>query len=112
MSVKSQSQLATLPVADSPHALRSRLAFDVCLELRSKRANKKAVLAERARTLGAAQSFPGLPAASVALTAASDRLKAISSALHAILGDTGETGFNSLARQLRKPSRSIAASLG
>lgn len=74
---------------------------DVCLELHSKSANKKVVLAEIARTLGAAQAIPTMPQAPVALTETRDRLNRIADALHTPIGDTGETPFSALARQAR-----------
>jgi hypothetical protein len=74
---------------------------DTCLELHSKSANKKAVLAELARTLSAAQAIPNQPGAPTALTEARDRLNAIAQALHAPIGASGETGFSVLARQTR-----------
>ncbi len=74
---------------------------DTCLELHSKSANKKAVLAELARTLNAAQAVPHLPDAPVALTDARNRLNEITAALHAPIAASGETGFSVLARQAR-----------
>jgi len=74
---------------------------DICIELHSKRANKKAVLAEFARTLSAAQAIPSRPDDPTALTEARDRLNAIAQALHAPIGASGETGFSVLARQVR-----------
>jgi hypothetical protein len=74
---------------------------DTCLELHSKSANKKVVLAELARTLGAAQAVPHLPDAPLALTEVRDRLNEITAALHAPIGASGETGFSVLARQAR-----------
>jgi hypothetical protein len=72
---------------------------DTCLELHSKSANKKAALAELARTLSAAQVIPIRPDAPTALTEARDQLNAITEALHAPIGTSGETGFSVLARQ-------------
>ncbi len=74
---------------------------DTCLELHSKTANKKAVLAELARTLNAARAIPGRSDDATALTEARDRLNAIAQALHAPIGASGETGFSVLARQAR-----------
>lgn len=74
---------------------------DVCLELHSKSANKKVVLSEIARTLGAAQAIPAMPQAPVALTETRDRLNRIADALHTPIGETGETPFSALARQAR-----------
>ncbi|WCM27063.1 DUF3320 domain-containing protein [Sphingomonas sp. QA11] len=74
---------------------------NVCLELHSKSANKKVVLAEVARTLGAAQAIPAMPQGPVALTETRDRLNRIAEALHAPIATTGETPFSALARQAR-----------
>src|SRR5208282_717093 len=72
---------------------------DICLELHSKRANKKAVLAELARTLSLAQTSPSAPGLPTALTEARHQLNAIAQALHAPIGASGETPFGVLARQ-------------
>src|SRR5208283_2265001 len=64
---------------------------DICLELHSKRANKKAVLAELARTLSLAPTSPSAPGLPTALTEARDQLNAIAQALHAPIGASGET---------------------
>jgi len=74
---------------------------DICLELHSRSANKKAVLAELARTLVAAQSAPPVPPAPVELKAARDQLNIIDEALHQPIGGLGETPFSVLSRQSR-----------
>ncbi len=74
---------------------------DICLELHSKTANKKAVLADLARTLAAAQAAPAAPPAPEALLECRDRLNQVTAALHAPIGATGETPFSVLARQAR-----------
>jgi hypothetical protein len=74
---------------------------DVCLELHSKSANKKTVLGEVARTLGAAQAVPSIPLPPTALKDTRDRLNQVADALHAPIGGTGETPFSVLARQAR-----------
>lgn len=74
---------------------------DVCLELHSKSANKKAVLEELSRTLDAAQAIPRVPNEPTQLTAARDRLNRIAEALHQPIGESGETGIGVLARQAR-----------
>jgi hypothetical protein len=74
---------------------------DICLELHSKSANKKIVLSELARTLGAAQTIPDMPGPPTELTKARDRLNGIAQALHEPVGESGETGFSVLARQTR-----------
>jgi len=78
------------------HGLR-----DICLELHSKTANKKAVHAELARTLNAAKAIPAVPDGPVALTAARDRLNDIAAALHRPIGASGETPYSVLGRQAR-----------
>ncbi|WP_200822317.1 DUF3320 domain-containing protein [Caballeronia terrestris] len=74
---------------------------DLCLELHSRSANKKAVLEELARTMGAAASVPASPDAPIALTAARDRLNHIAEALHRPISATGETPFSVLSAQAR-----------
>lgn len=72
---------------------------DVCLELHSRTANKKVVLAELARTLTASGAVPLLPGAPIALKETRDALNALASELHHPLGETGETPFSVLALQ-------------
>jgi hypothetical protein len=74
---------------------------DVCLELHSRSANKKAVLAELARTIGAAAAVPALPGAPIALTETRDKLNQFAEALHCPIGTTGETAFSVLSLQVR-----------
>lgn len=74
---------------------------EVCLELHSKTANKKAVLAEIARTINAAQAIPAMPQAPLALTETRNQLNQIAAALHAPIDGTGESPFSVLARQAR-----------
>lgn len=74
---------------------------DVCLELHSKTANKKAVLAEIARTLSSARAVPNMPDPPVALRKSRDNLNQIAAALHAPIGTTGETPFTVLAVQAK-----------
>ncbi len=74
---------------------------DVCLELHSKSANRKAVLEELSRTLDAAQAIPRMPGEPEQLTAVRDRLNNIAEALHQPIGNSGETGIGVLARQAR-----------
>jgi hypothetical protein len=73
---------------------------DICLELHSRSASKLNVLGELARTLGAGAAIPAMPGAPQALTAARDRLNAISDALHAPIGASGTTAFAVLSRQI------------
>jgi len=74
---------------------------DICLELHSKTANKKAVHAELNRTLHAAKAVPAMPDAPVALTTARDRLNEITAALHRPIAASGETPYSVLGRQAR-----------
>lgn len=74
---------------------------DVCLELHSRSANKKAVLAELARTIGAAAAVPSVPGAPIALTETRDKLNLFAEALHCPIGTTGETAFSVLSLQVR-----------
>jgi hypothetical protein len=72
---------------------------DVCLELHSKTANKKAVLAELARTLSQAGAVPDPPGPPSALRDSRDRLNDLAAALHRPIGKTGETPYSVLGRQ-------------
>jgi hypothetical protein len=74
---------------------------DICLELHSRTASKKIVLAELARTLLAAQSAPAVPAAPIELKSARDQLNTIAEALHEPIGESGETPYSVLSRQAR-----------
>ena len=74
---------------------------DLILELHSKTANKKAVLGELARTLSAGQATPAMPPKPEALRTVRDRLNALADALHAPIGDSGESPFTVLGRQAR-----------
>ena len=74
---------------------------DICLELHSRTANKKDVLAELARTMMRASSVPGMPGAPAALTNARDRLNALAEVLHRPIGDSGETAYSVLGMQSR-----------
>jgi hypothetical protein len=73
---------------------------DVCLELHSKSANKKAVLAELGRTLNAARAIPAMPEQPHKLKTARDRLNGIAGDLHRQVGQSGESAFDALARQV------------
>jgi hypothetical protein len=74
---------------------------DICLELHSRSANKKAVLAELARTIISAQTAPPVPAEPIELKATRDQLNTIADALHHEIGNSGETPFSVLSRQAR-----------
>ncbi|MBA3676499.1 MAG: DUF3320 domain-containing protein [Sphingosinicella sp.] len=74
---------------------------DVCLELHSRSANKKSVLAELASTLNAGQAVPATPGPPHALRESRDRLNSLADELHSRIGASGESGFSVLARQSR-----------
>lgn len=74
---------------------------DVCLELHSRSANKKAVLGELARTIIQAGAIPERPRDPAALRHARDQLNTIAEALHRQIGATGETPYSVLGRQSR-----------
>lgn len=82
---------------------------DVCLELHSKSANKKAVLAELGRTLNAARAIPAMPEQPHELRAARDRLNGIAGDLHREVGRSGESAFDALARQVHFMGQSAPA---
>lgn len=73
---------------------------DICLELHSKSANKKAVLAELARTLNSARAIPNMPEQPHRLVSARDRLNSISEDLHREVGKSGESAFEAMAQQI------------
>ena len=70
---------------------------DICLELHSRTANKKALAQELGRTLMAsAQALPGTPDPA-RLRSTRDRLNRITSLLHDPLPSTGDTPFRAIA---------------
>ena len=84
------------------HERLKRLGLaDLCLELHSRTAQKKAVLAELRRTLDLAPGAAPDAAQMEALRAARDRLNELDRALHAPIGKTGETAFSVISRQSR-----------
>jgi hypothetical protein len=74
---------------------------DVCLELHSRTANKKDVLAELARTMTRAAAVPEMPGAPTSLTKARDDLNVLADVLHHPIGDSGETPYSVLGTQSR-----------
>lgn len=74
---------------------------DVCLELHSRGANKKAVLAELAQTLNNGRAVPALPGSPNDLKAARDQLNQLSKELHQPIGSSGESGYSVLGIQSR-----------
>lgn len=88
---------------------------DVCLELHSRTANKKDVLAELARTITRSAAVPGMPDAPTALTRARDKLNVLADVLHRPIGNSGETPYSVLGAQARFigmgiPAPSVAGS--
>ncbi len=74
---------------------------DVCLELHSRGANKKIVLAELARTITAAQSIGPAFNNDDELLKVRDQLNRFADALHRPLGNSGETPYTLLGAQAR-----------
>lgn len=74
---------------------------DICLELHSRTANKKAVLGELAKTIVQASAIPDMTGDPSDLREARDRLNAIAEILHREIGATGETAYSVLGRQSR-----------
>ncbi|MGB0372878.1 MAG: DUF4011 domain-containing protein [Opitutales bacterium] len=70
---------------------------DICLELHSRSANKKAVAQELGRTLGAAQSAAHALSDTAELKSVRDRLNEISDLLHEPLGESGISPFSALS---------------
>lgn len=78
---------------------------DVCLELHSRRANKKALLGEVGRTLRSGGALPEVPPEPLQLKTARDQLNNIAHVIHKPIGGTGETPFSAIG-QLSKFSGS------
>ena len=74
---------------------------DLCLELHSRAANKKAFYEELKRTLGAGRTVPETPADPEALTAARDQLNAIDKFLHERLEGKDYSSFDVIAELCR-----------
>ncbi|MBY0241007.1 MAG: DUF4011 domain-containing protein, partial [Burkholderiaceae bacterium] len=73
---------------------------DVCLELHSRTANKKVVLAELAHTIARSSSgAPAMPGAPIELTQVRDRLNLTVQQLHQPIGVSGETPFSVMGIQ-------------
>lgn len=73
---------------------------DICLELHSRSANKKAVLAELAKTLNSGRASPTIPDPPDKLHAARDKLNVITGDLHRKVGQSGESAFAAMAQQI------------
>lgn len=74
---------------------------DVCLELHSRTANKKDVLAELARTITRAAAVPGMPGPPTSLTKVRDKLNVLAEVLHQPIEGSGETPYGVLGIQSR-----------
>lgn len=74
---------------------------DVCLELHSRTANKKDVLAELARTITKAAAVPAMPGPPALLTKVRDQLNVLADVLHRPIGNSGETPYSVLGIQSR-----------
>lgn len=82
---------------------------DVCLELHSRTANKKDVLAELAHTIARSMKVPSIPGGPAALTEVRDKLNALAEILHRPIGSSGETPYSVLGTQARFIGLSIPA---
>ncbi|MGJ7916195.1 DUF3320 domain-containing protein [Massilia sp. LXY-6] len=74
---------------------------DMCIELHSRTANKKDVLAELARTMMKASAVPSMPGPPASLTKVRDKLNALAAVLHQPIGSSGETPYSVLGIQSR-----------
>lgn len=70
---------------------------DICLELHSRTANKKALSQELGRTLAASGASRGADQDAVALRDARDELNRIADLLHQPLGDQGDSPFSAMS---------------
>lgn len=82
---------------------------DVCLELHSRTANKKDVLAELARTMTRAGAIPNMPGAPASLTKIRDKLNGLADVLHRPIGNSGETPYSVLGMQSRFIGMNVSA---
>lgn len=80
---------------------------DLCLEIHSRAANKKAFLDELARTLAAGRYAPDLPDAPEALREARDRLNRITALLHEPVPGRDYTPFRAIAEIARLIGRNV-----
>jgi len=80
---------------------------DLCLEIHSRAANKKALLDELARTLAAGTAAPDLPDAPEALREARDRLNRITALLHERVPGRDYTPFRVIAEITRLIGRGV-----
>lgn len=77
--------------------LKSTGLESICLELHSRAANKKLVLAELARTLNAGSAVPVFPDTPDKLTSIRNGLNEVADILHSDIFDIGETPFKILS---------------
>jgi hypothetical protein len=95
---------------DVVHARLRRVGLgSTCLELHSRAANKKQVLAELEETLNQNAVEPDSQAETKRLTDIRDTLNAVASRMHATIGDTGVTPFQALSRLVSGAERGIAS---
>ena len=95
---------------DVVHARLRRVGLgSTCLELHSRGANKKQVLAELEETLNQNAVEPDSQAETRRLTDIRDTLNAVASRMHATIGDTGVTPFQALSRLVSGAERGIAS---
>ena len=95
---------------DVVHARLRRVGLgSTCLELHSRGANKKQVLAELEDTLNQSAVEPDSQAETRRLTDIRDTLNAVASRMHATIGDTDVTPFQALSRLVSGAERGIAS---
>jgi len=71
---------------------------NICLELHSRNANKKSVIAELSRTLNEASAIPKMPGAPERLKHRRDMLNGISNLLHKPIPETDSTPYDALSK--------------
>lgn len=71
---------------------------NICLELHSRNANKKSVIAELSRTLNEASAIPNMPDAPDKLKHRRDMLNGISNLLHKQIPETDSTPYDALSK--------------
>jgi very-short-patch-repair endonuclease len=81
--------------------LRKSGLSELCLELHSRQANKKLVLQELARTLNAPAATPANSNGVEELTQLRDKLNAVASVMHKLIGATGTTPYRVISTLVR-----------
>jgi very-short-patch-repair endonuclease len=95
---------------DVVHARLRRVGLgSICLELHSRAANKKQILAELEETLEQTAVEPDSQLESERLTSVRDALNAVDARMHAKVGDTGVTPFQALSQLVCASERGIAS---